>query len=156
MTIYLGGLTFQLTWERTPKSYGHSRGDLTLYIPQRRVMFMGDLLNTEVHPGRGAVSQIQGWPEVLDMIIQRQLPVETFVPGHGPVHIGRGVADLEEQKRYFVVIQDEMTKMMQAGKSVEEIQKELEIPQEFAHYKGPDRLRFLLPFFYNQILDRGL
>src|SRR5512139_779422 len=33
LTLHFGGLTFQLTGE----GYGHSTGDLTVYIPQRRV-----------------------------------------------------------------------------------------------------------------------
>lgn len=157
LTLYLGGLTFQLTEEGT----GHSTGDLTVYIPQRRVMLMGDLLDTEIHPGQGEsagvfYSYVKGWIEILDKIMQRNLPVETYVPGHGPVHVGRGVKDLEEQKRYFVVMRDEVAKMIQAGKSVEQIQKEFKVPQEFAHYKRPERLKDFLRLFYNQLMDRGL
>lgn len=157
MTLYLGGLTFQLTAEGT----GHSTGDLTVYIPQRRVMLMGDLLDTEIHPGQGEsagvfYSYVKGWIEILDRIVQRNLPVDTYVPGHGPVHIGRGIKDLEEQKRYFVVMRDEVAKMIQAGKSAEQIQKEFKVPSEFAHYKRPERLRDFLRLFYNQLIDRGL
>jgi glyoxylase-like metal-dependent hydrolase (beta-lactamase superfamily II) len=157
MTLYFGGLTFQITAEGT----AHSTGDLTVYIPQRRVMLMGDLLDTEIHPGQGEsagvfYSYVKGWVEILDRIMQRSLPVDTYVPGHGPVHMGRGVKDLEEQKRYFVVMREEVAKMIQAGKSVEQIQKEFKVPQEFAHYKLPDRLRQFLRLFYNQLMDRGL
>jgi glyoxylase-like metal-dependent hydrolase (beta-lactamase superfamily II) len=157
MTLYFGGLTFQITAEGT----AHSTGDLTVYIPQRRVMLMGDLLDTEIHPGQGEsagvfYSYVKGWIEILDRIMQRNLAVETYVPGHGPVHMGRGVKDLEEQKRYFVVMRDEVAKMIQAGKSVEQIQKEFKLPQEFAHYKRPERLRQFLRLFYNQLIDRGL
>jgi len=158
MTIHLGGLTFQATAE---DGYAHTSGDVTLYIPQRQVMLMGDLLNTEIHPGAGAAagvyfSHVQGWIELLDRIIQRHLPVETFVPGHGPVHVGRGVQDLEEQKRYFVVMRNKVAKMIQAGKSLEEIRKELVVPQEFSHYRAPGRLQNFLPLFHNQLIEKGL
>ncbi|TMA13548.1 MAG: MBL fold metallo-hydrolase [Deltaproteobacteria bacterium] len=157
MALYFGGLTFQITAEGT----GHSTGDLTVYIPQRRVYLMGDLLDTEIHPGQGEsagvfYSYVKGWIEILDKIMQRNLPVDTYVPGHGPVHAGRGVKDLEEQKRYFVVMRDEVAKMIQAGKNVEQIQKEFKLPQEFAHYRRPERLRTFLRLFYNQLIDRGL
>jgi len=142
MTLYFGGLTFQLIAE----GRGHSTGDLTVYIPQKRVFLMGDLLDTEVHPGQGEsgdifYSNVKGWIEILDRIMARQLPVDTYVPGHGPVHIGRGVKDLEEQKRYFVVMRDEVAKLIAAGKSLAQIEKEIKVPQEFAHYKRTDRLR---------------
>ena len=156
MTLYFGGLTFHLTAE----GRGHSTGDLTVYIPQRRVMLMGDLLDTEIHPGQGEsggvwFSNVKGWIEILDKVMQRNLPVDTYVPGHGPVHIGRGIKDLEEQKRYFVVMRGEVAKMIAAGKTLEQIEKEFQVPQEFAHYKRPERLKQFFKLFYNQLIGKG-
>lgn len=155
-TLYFGGLTFQIT----PEGRGHSTGDLTVYIPQKRVMLMGDLLDTEIHPGQGEsagvfFSNVAGWIKILDNIITRSLAVETYIPGHGPVHIGRGVKDIEEQRRYFVIMRDEVAKMVQAGKSLEQIEKEFKVPQEFAHYKRPERLRQFYKLFYNQLMETG-
>jgi glyoxylase-like metal-dependent hydrolase (beta-lactamase superfamily II) len=156
MTLYFGGLTFQITAE----GRGHSTGDLTVYIPQKRVFLMGDLLDTEVHPGQGEsgdifYSNVKGWIEILDRIMARHLPVDTYVPGHGPVHIGRGVKDLEEQKRYFIVMRDEVAKMITTGKSLAQIEKEIKVPQEFAHYKRTDRLRPFIKLYYNQLMETG-
>jgi glyoxylase-like metal-dependent hydrolase (beta-lactamase superfamily II) len=156
MTLYFGGLTLQMTAE----GRGHSTGDLTVYIPQKRVMLMGDLLDTEIHPGQGEsgeifYSNVEGWIRILDNIMQRNLPVDTYVPGHGPVHIGRGVKDLEEQKRYFVVMRDEVAKMIRDGKSLQQIEKEFKVPQEFAHYKRPERLREFYKLFYYQLMEKG-
>ena len=156
MTLYFGGLTFQITSE----GRGHSTGDLTVYIPQKRVYLMGDLLDTEIHPGQGEsagvfYSNVKGWLQILDNIMARNLPVETYIPGHGPAHIGRGVKDLEEQKRYFVVMRDEVAKMIAAGKNLEQIEKEFKIPQEFAHYSRPERLKSFYKLFYNQLMETG-
>ena len=71
------------------------------------------------------------------------------------MHIGRGVRDLEEQKRYLVVMRDEVAKMIQVGKSLEQIQKDFKLPPEFAHYKRPERLRNFLRLFYNQLIEKG-
>lgn len=156
MTIYFGGLTFQITHE----GFGHSTGDTTIYIPQRRIMLMGDLLNTEIHPGQGSsgdsiYSRVDGWIEILDKVMARKLAVETYVPGHGPLHIGRGVADLEEQKSYFVKMRDEVAKLIRLGRSLAEIKKELKLPAEFAHYKRPPRLNAFITRFYNQLQEQG-
>ena len=156
MTLYFGGLTFQIT----PEGRGHSTGDLTVYLPQKRVMLMGDLLDTEIHPGQGEsgeifYSNVKGWIQILDNIMARSLPVETYVPGHGPAHIGRGMKDLEEQKRYFVVMRDEVAKMIAAGKTLEQIEKEFKVPQEFAHYTRPERLRSFYKLFYHQLTETG-
>ena len=126
----------------------------------RRVLLMGDLLDTEIHPGQGEsagvfYSNVKNWIILLDNIMARRLPVDTYVPGHGPAHVGRGVADLEKQKRYFVVMRDEVSKMIAAGKSIEQIQAEFKVPQEFAHYTGPARLKAFLGLFYHQLLERG-
>ncbi len=156
MTLYFGGLTFQITAE----GRGHSIGDLTVYIPQKRVYLMGDLLDTEIHPGQGEsagvfYSNVKGWLQILDNIMARNLPVETYIPGHGPAHIGRGVKDLEEQKRYFVVMRDEVAKMIAAGKNLDQIEKEFKVPQEFAHYSRPERLKSFYKLFYNQLMETG-
>lgn len=157
MTLFFGGLTFQITAEGT----GHTSGDLTVYIPQRRLMLMGDLLNNEIHPGQGEsggvyYSQVQPWIEILDRILARQLAVDTYVPGHGPVHLHRGAKDVEDQKRYFVAMRAEVAKLVQDGKSLAQIQKEFVLPPEFAHYRRPDRLKNFLKLFYNQLQERGL
>ncbi len=156
MTLYFGGLTFQITAE----GRGHSTSDLTVYIPQKRVFLMGDLLDTEVHPGQGEsgdifFSNVKGWLEILDRIMARHLPVDTYVPGHGPIHIGRGVKDLEEQKRYFLVMRDEVAKLMATGRSLTQIEKELKVPQEFAHYQRNERLRPFIKLYYHQLLETG-
>jgi glyoxylase-like metal-dependent hydrolase (beta-lactamase superfamily II) len=156
LTLQFGGLTFQITEEGS----AHSTSDVTMYVPQKRVFMMGDLLDTEIHPGQGESAMVffsnaRSWIAMLDRIIERRLPVDTYVPGHGPVHIGRGVADLEEQRRYFVVMRDEVSKMIMAGKTIKEIQAEFKVPQEFAHYQGPGRLKAFLNLFYHQLLERG-
>lgn len=156
LTLQFGGLTFQIVEEGS----AHSNSDVTLFLPQRRVMLMGDLLNTEIHPGPGESAQVffsnaRNWIALLDRIIERRLPVDTYIPGHGPVHVGRGAADLEEQRRYFVVMRDEVSKMIMAGKTLAEIQKEFQSPKEFAHYKGAPRHRAFLNLFYHQLQERG-
>lgn len=156
LTLTFGGLTFQFVEEGN----AHSPSDVTLYIPQKRVMMMGDLLNSDVHPGQGESAMVffsnpKRWIEALDRIIARRLPVDTFLPGHGVIRIGRGVADLEEQRRYWIVMRDEMSKLIAAGKSIKEIQAEIKVPQEFAHYRRPARLRQLLVPMYHQLIERG-
>ncbi|HEY6198973.1 MAG TPA: MBL fold metallo-hydrolase [Candidatus Binatia bacterium] len=155
-TLYFGGLTFQIT----PEGRGHSTGDLTVFVPQKRLMLMGDLLDTEIHPGQGEsagvwYSNVDGWVGILDNVMARNLPAETYVPGHGPVHMGRGVKDLEEQKRYFVVMREEVAKMVAAGKTLEQIEKEFKVPAEFANYTRPERLKNFYKLFYNQLIEKG-
>lgn len=156
MTLQFGGLTFQLTEE----GHGHSTSDVTVYIPQKRVFLTGDLLDTEIHPGQSESGEItyasvNGWVASLDHIMARNLPVDTYIPGHGPVHIGRGVADLQEQRRYFITMRDEVSKMMMAGKTVEQIRKEFVVPDEFKNYQRKERLNAFINLFYHQLIEQG-
>ena len=155
LTVLFGGLTFQAKAE----GYGHTSGDMTIYIPQRRVMFMGDLLNNEIHPGQAEAAgvffaDIQGTIDILNRIIERNLPVDTYVPGHGPVHVGKGIADVIDQRDYFIAMRDEVARMVMAGKSLEQIQKEFKVPARFAHYP-PGRLSGILRVLYYQLIEQG-
>jgi glyoxylase-like metal-dependent hydrolase (beta-lactamase superfamily II) len=156
LSIHFGGLTFIARAE----GYGHTNGDLTVYIPQRGVMFMGDLLNNEIHPGQAEAAgvffaQVQSWIDLLNRVVARNLPVQTYVPGHGPPHVGRGVADLEEQRDYFIIMRTEVARMIAAGRTLEQIQKEFKVPQRFASYQGANRLTPFLRLYYNQLIETG-
>ncbi len=156
MTIQLADVTFQLTDE----GHGHSTSDVTMFVPQKRVIFMGDLLNTEIHPGQsesaGVIfANVNGWIASLDRVMARNLAVDTYVPGHGPVHLGRGVADLEEQRRYFVTMRDRVSRRMARGDDLDKIRKSFEPPEEFAGYRRTERLNNFLNLFFHQNVERG-
>jgi hypothetical protein len=53
------------------------------------------------------------------------------------------------------VMRDEVSKMIAAGKSVEQVQAEFKLPAEFAHYKRPPRLKAFLNLFYHQLIEQG-
>jgi glyoxylase-like metal-dependent hydrolase (beta-lactamase superfamily II) len=156
MTLRFGGLTFQFTDEGN----AHSTSDVTVFIPQKRIMLMGDLLDTDIHPGQGESAGIfysngRRWIEIMDRIIARALPADTYVPGHGSVRIGRGIADIEEMRRYYVLVRNEISKMIVAGKSVTQVQNEFKLPQEIAHYRRPARLKQLIVPLYYQLIEQG-
>jgi glyoxylase-like metal-dependent hydrolase (beta-lactamase superfamily II) len=149
MTLRLGGITFEARLEGA----AHSTGDLTLYIPQKKVFLMGDLFNSELHAGGGSLvpgsgSDPDNWIKVLGNIKERNLPVDTYVPGHGPVHVGRGVKDVEDAQHYFIVMRDVVASMMAQGKTLEQIVKEFKVPAEFEKYGLRDRLPTTLPLYY--------
>jgi len=156
LTLQFGGLTFQMTDE----GHGHSTSDLTVYIPQKRVFLMGDLLSNQIHPGQAEsgniyFANIQGTIDNLDRIAKRRLPVDTYVPGHGRPNVERGVEDLDEQQRYFIVLRDEVARQIQAGRTLKQMQDSFEVPKEFAHYQRKPRLVNMLNLFYTQVMEQG-
>ena len=152
LTLRFGGLTFQITEEGS----AHSTSDVTLYIPEKRVFTLGDLFKSEMHTGPGdtvydTFDAAKGWIAILDSIIGRNLAVDTYVPGHGPVHIGRGVEDIQELRRYFVAMRSEISSMIMQGSSEEDVLRDFQTPAEFSHYAQADRVGRFLPYYYRPL-----
>jgi glyoxylase-like metal-dependent hydrolase (beta-lactamase superfamily II) len=157
MTLRFGGLTFIVTEEGA----AHSKSDLTLWIPEKRVLGMGDLFKSEIHTGPGdtvydTFRASNSFIEVVDKIVARGLPVETYVPGHGPVHVGRGVADMEELKRYFLAMRGEVTRMIREGKTEEQVVAEFKTPAPFDRYGQAAGISRFLPLYYRQLRAEGV
>ena len=65
----------------------HTSGDLVVYLPDRKLVFAGDIITTSaavghypiIHPGGSSL----GWIATLKAILA--LDAETYVPGHGAI-----------------------------------------------------------------------
>ncbi len=152
LTLRLGGLTFEITEEGAE----HSKSDVTLYIPEKGIFTLGDLFKSEIHTGPGETAYEtfaagSGWIAVIDQIKERNLVVDTYVPGHGVVHVGRGIADLAELRSYFVDMRAEVSEMIADGKTEEEVLTEFQTPERFSQYEQADRLGRFLPLYYRQL-----
>ncbi|MCA1054060.1 MBL fold metallo-hydrolase [Rossellomorea aquimaris] len=62
---------------------GHSVCDAMMYIPEERVLFMGDLLFVDCHPTILEESNIYDWHAILIQV--ENLDIDTVIPGHGSV-----------------------------------------------------------------------
>ncbi len=61
--------------------------------------------------------------------MNRNPPADTFIPGHGPLNPGRGVANLEEQNHYFVATRDRPSLRMAQGDDLETNRKTFDPPK---------------------------
>ncbi|WP_042150232.1 MBL fold metallo-hydrolase [Paucisalibacillus sp. EB02] len=71
---------------------GHSVCDSVLYIPEDKVIFMGDLLFVKCHPTFFEESNPSIWVEILRRI--EGLEFDIAIPGHGPVGTKEDVTKL--------------------------------------------------------------
>ncbi len=78
MTIWIEDLKVELIYVGP----AHTTNDVVAWLPERKVLFSGDLVFNGGTPFAMAGS-IAGWLEALDVL--RGLGAETIVPGHGPV-----------------------------------------------------------------------
>ena len=122
--IDLGGLTAVIEFHR-----GHSPTDLIIRVPERDVVFTGDLLfNHELPVCMDA--DMPKWRAVLD-IFSAYSSSTRFVPGHGEV-CGREV--VAELAALFEDLRAHAEKMKKAGVSFEEASRRYQIPKQLADW----------------------
>jgi cyclase len=78
---------------------GHTESDAFLFLADRHVAVVGDLLCVEMHPWLGH-GDPERWIEIL--IALERLDVDRFVPGHGGVATVEHVRALREHLRDFL------------------------------------------------------
>jgi glyoxylase-like metal-dependent hydrolase (beta-lactamase superfamily II) len=117
MTVSLGDVTAELVY-RGPT---HTKDSITVYVPEDKVLFTGDILFTRYHPYLGE-GDFQNWPRVLDELAK--VDAVAIIPGHGPVSTKNDLKDMKEYIRVF----DTQAKLLSKGKSASDapaIAKEL-------------------------------
>lgn len=62
---------------------GHTGGDLIAFLPESKIIFMGDLLFNERHPFMGD-GDPETWIQHLNLVDKKLHPM-IAVPGHGPI-----------------------------------------------------------------------
>jgi flavorubredoxin len=78
---------------------GHTESDLFLYLPEKKILFLGDLLFIENQPWLSD-GDMNGWISTLDSI--KMFDSNRIVPGHGPVGTK---ADIDTMVKYIQHIQ---------------------------------------------------
>jgi len=107
VTLWSGDLRCEVRYVGTP---AHTTNDSIVWIPDRSVVFTGDLLFNGGTPF-ALMGSIGGWIEVLETVL-RPLGARTLVPGHGPV-CGPGVID--DTLAYLRFVQDLAREAQAAG-----------------------------------------
>jgi cyclase len=80
VTLWSGDLRCEVRHVGTP---AHTTNDSIVHIPERSLVFAGDLLFNGGTPF-ALMGSVSGWIEVLETVL-RPLGARTLVPGHGPV-----------------------------------------------------------------------
>ncbi len=111
-TTFDGSLTLRVG-DRVVELYelgpAHTQGDVIVHIPDRQVVYTGDLVFHGGHPIAWA-GPIAGWMAACDRILA--LDPAIVVPGHGPLSDRQCVVD---QRGYFEWLVAEGTPRLQAG-----------------------------------------
>lgn len=129
ITLELGSHAVELIF----MGKAHTPDNTIAYLRRERILFVNDLLFVELHPTAGDRADTVNWQRVLRMLAS--WPVDTVVPGHGAFAPGNGTKPLLELDRYFETMRTKVRAMKDAGKSLEEIKRDIQ-PQlgEFARW----------------------
>ncbi len=107
VTLWSGDLRCEVRYVGTP---AHTTNDSIVWIPDRSVLFTGDLLFNGGTPF-ALMGSISGWIEVLETVL-RPLGARTLVPGHGPVC---GPEAIDDVLAYLRFVQDLARETKAAG-----------------------------------------
>ena len=123
MIVHNGSLEIHLLF----LGRGHTAGDVVVWVPSEKVVATGDLMHSVLpYIGDGYPDE---WPRTLTAL--GSLDFDHAVPGHGSVQEGKTV--LEAFRNYIDELNAGVTRGIERGASLQEIQREIQ----------PDRLRSL-------------
>lgn len=118
LTLDFGGRRIEIhNWGKA-----NSPDDVTIYLPRERVLFSGDIVVASPVPYVSASWPIP-WIDVLKHL--EEIPIDTIVPGHGPV-----MHDHRYTKQVRALLEAAVTRveaMAREGKTLEEVQAGLNL-----------------------------
>jgi glyoxylase-like metal-dependent hydrolase (beta-lactamase superfamily II) len=106
--------------------FGHTNGDAVMYFPAHRVVHTGDLFvrgTPFIDYANGGSSD--AWMKTLDNILA--LEFDMLIPGHGAISKRE---DLVAWKASFEAVRDRVREMSRAGKSREDVERELKLDDQ--------------------------
>ncbi len=130
LTVWVDDLRVELHYIGTP---AHTTNDVVAWIPERSVLFTGDLLFVGGTPfvPMGSVS---GSLAALDRL--RQFGAQTLVPGHGPV---AGPPAIDDMAAYLTFVQETAFKGKAAGLAPLEVARQTDLGK-FAELTDCERI----------------
>jgi cyclase len=132
IALHVGDLRTQVRYVGTP---AHTTNDSIVWIPERSVLFCGDLIFNGGTPFL-LMGSVAGAVEVLEHVV-RPLGATTIVPGHGPVFSDSGPLDATLDYLRFVL--EVAAQACEAGLSPLEAARDAGLGP-FATWADPERI----------------
>ena len=118
----------------------HTRGDVVVYLPEQKVLAVGDLLEDGL-PWVDENSTPEGWAMVLERL--SELDADIIVPAHGPVLRDRGL--LEGERDFMRAAASAAARALDSGLSLEATLERLDL-SAFQWFLDPQDPRRGEPF----------
>jgi cyclase len=130
MTLNVGERTFELMYLKGV----HSEADTAVWLPKERVLFSASAVVVNQY---NILRPFVTIPDILAATkMMKGLNPEFVIPGHGTPGT---VKIFEDSERYYALLVERVGKMAREGKSLDEIKKELRMP-EYDGWGSKDRI----------------
>lgn len=146
-TLFDDGISFDLDGLQLDVLYvgpAHTVGDSVVHLPERGILFGGDVLWNSCTPIGWEGSYAQ-WYAALDRVIA--LAPDVVVPGHGGITDTDGVKTL---RRYFEYVQSESKRFYEAGVGEYEAASRIDLGP-YAEWTEPARIIFNVRRAYREL-----
>jgi cyclase len=144
MTLRVGERTFELLRLKN----AHSEADTAVWLPQERVLFAASVAIPN------SLNNIRPFVTLADMLasvrMMRLLNPEVVVPGHGSFGTTKMFDDNE---RYFGLLIERVAALVRQGRTLEQIQKELRMP-EYVDWAYQERMPTNIDAAYRTVTQR--
>jgi len=144
MTLNEGGTEFDLLYLKNV----HSEADTAVWLPKERVLFSASA---------AVVSQfmvLRPWNDIPDVLaaikMLKGLNPEFVISDHGTPGT---VKIFDDQEQFYALLLDRVGKLVKEGKSLEQIQKEVKMP-EYDQWQSANRLPGNIEQAYNMVVSR--
>jgi cyclase len=108
-----------------------SPGDAAVYLPQSKVVFLGNVFENDYIPQIGSAN-LKQWIETLRKVVSWDCTV--FVPGHG---LPSGPVQVQRFQQFLEWLSGQVRLGIQRGKSLQQIQDDL-VPFQSVHWHAPE------------------
>jgi glyoxylase-like metal-dependent hydrolase (beta-lactamase superfamily II) len=113
-TLTLGGEEFEILF----LGRAHTGGDLSVYLPRRKILFLSETFLNRVFPAMRSAYP-SDWLAALDRAIAMRAAI--YIPGHGFTESGPvSQEEIVAFRRALAAVIDEATRLFKAGVPVEE------------------------------------
>jgi glyoxylase-like metal-dependent hydrolase (beta-lactamase superfamily II) len=144
MTINLGGRTLELIYLKGV----HSEADTAVWLPNERVLFSASAFVVN------QINILRPFVTIPDILaagkMMKALNPEHVVPGHGTPGT---VKIFEDSEKYYALLLDRVGAMVKAGKSLDDIKKEVKMP-EYSSWGSQDRFPTNVEAAYKAVVGK--
>jgi len=132
----LGQYTFEIYHDK-----GETDDSLWMWLPEKKVLFSGELVSNSTFPNAGNPNKVQRYPKQWAIAMEKMMEknADYLLPGHGQLVEGKDdvkeILSIRAEVMHF--IHDEVVKRLNEGKYFEQIYHELlEIqPEKFKNHR---------------------